>query len=147
MARRSIPLAALAPILRAGEFADFFSLQYPPEAARDICRLEEDTGIRIRHLAGKVQCDNYDTTASFVAGLDLVITVGTSMHHLANAIGVPTWTLVPIACGWRYAERGTLWYRETARFFRQHAADDWSGAVADVAEALRRRYGKAEIAA
>jgi len=94
-----------------------------------------------------VQCDNYDTTAAFVAGLDLVITVGTSMHHLANAIGVPTWTLVPIRCGWRYGEKGPLWYRSTARFFRQHAEGDWSGAVADVAQALRRRYGKAEIAA
>jgi len=137
---RSVPLLALEPVFRAVD-ADFYSLQYQGDAAREVCEFEEKTGIRIKHYPGWVQCRDYDKTASFVASMQLVITVGTSIHHLSNALGIPTWTLVPIRCGWRYADKGKLWYRSSSRFFRQTGTardrGEWASAIGEVVDELR----------
>lgn len=134
---RSLPLAALAPILRSRPDAQWFSLQYTPNAARDVCELEEKTGIRVAHYPGWVECYDYDRTASFVASLDLVITVCTTVHHLAGALGVPCWTLVPSRASWRYQASGeTLPWYGSVRLFRQERDGDWSGVVDCVAGEL-----------
>lgn len=127
---RSLPLDALEPILRARPDAQWFSLQYTPDAARQVCELEERTGIRIAHYPGWVECFDYDRTASFVASLDLVITVCTTAHHLAGALGVPVWTMVPSRPSWRYQLRGERlpWYR-SALLFRQEQDGDWDGPI------------------
>lgn len=134
---RSLPIDALEPILRARPDAQWFSLQYTPEAARQVCELEERTGIRISHYPGWVECFDYDRTASFVASLDLVITVCTTAHHLAGGLGVPVWTLVPARPSWRYQVKGERlpWYA-SARLFRQDADGDWVGPIARVAKEL-----------
>lgn len=134
---RSIPLAALEPIFRAHPNARWFSLQYTPNAARDVCELEEKTGIRVAHYPGWVECYDYDRTASFVASLDLVITVCTTVHHLAGALGVPCWTLVPSRSSWRYQHKGdTLPWYESAKLFRQAADGDWSAPIEQIARRL-----------
>lgn len=130
-AYRSLDIAALEPILRARPDAQWFSLQYTPDAARQVCELEERTGIRISHFPGWVECFDYDRTASFVASLDLVITVCTTAHHLGGALGVPTWTLVPKRANWRYCGGGgesLPWYN-SARLFRQDKDGDWTGPI------------------
>lgn len=134
---RSIPLAQLEPILRSRPDAQWFSLQYTPEAARQVCELEERCGVRIAHFPGWVECHDYDRTASFVASLDLVVTVCTSIHHLAGALGVPVWTLVPSRPSWRYGGKSeTLPWYNSARLFRQERDGDWSAPIARVAAAL-----------
>lgn len=135
---RSLDIAALEPIVRARPDAQWFSLQYQPDAARDVCLLEERTGIRISHFPGWVECFDYDRTASFVASLDLVITVCTTAHHLGGALGVPTWTLVPKHANWRYCSGGTdrvPWYN-SARLFRQIEQGDWSAPINSVVQEL-----------
>lgn len=132
---RSLDLEMLEPILRARPDADWYSLQYTADAARQVCELEERTGVRISHYPGWVECFDYDRTASFVASLDLVITVCTTAHHLGGALGVPTWTLVPSRPGWRYQLSGSTipWYNSVV-LYRQHEDGDWSDVVAEVAE-------------
>jgi tetratricopeptide (TPR) repeat protein len=140
---RSLPLAAMEPILRARPDAQWFSLQYRPphestsDAAREVCELEERTGIRISHYPGWVECFDYSRTAAFVASLDLVITVCTTAHHLAGALGIPCWTLVPSRPSWRYQIRGERlpWY-DSVRLFRQDKDGDWSGPVERIAREL-----------
>jgi tetratricopeptide (TPR) repeat protein len=143
---RSIPIEMLEPILRARPDAQWFSLQYTPDkaenqpdAARQVCELEERTGLRISHYPGWVECFDYDHTASFVSSLDLVITVCTTVHHLAGSIGVPVWTLVPSRPSWRYQLKGERlpWYG-SARLFRQETDGDWSGPIVRVAQELER---------
>lgn len=143
---RSLPVEALAPIVRAAPDADWFSLQYTDDAPADVCRLEEQTGIRIAHFANWVQCLDYDRTASFVASLDLVITVCTTVHHLAGALGIPVWTLVPKRSSWRYGIEGDClpWYN-CARLFRQAKDGDWAGPIERVAYALKS-FGMREAA-
>lgn len=139
---RRLPLEALAPILQAKPDAEWFSLQYTPDgagwdAARQVCEIEEHTGIRITHYPGWVDHYEYDRTASFAASLDLIITVPTTIHHLGGALGIPTWTLVPSRPSWRYMVRGERlpWYN-SVRLFRQEHDGDWRDPINRISREL-----------
>jgi hypothetical protein len=83
--------------------------------------------------------NDLDGTAALVVALDLVISVDTSLAHLAGALGKPVWVLLPFAPDWRWRMHGdtSAWY-PTATLFRQTVAGDWSGPVDAIAAALRR---------
>jgi len=134
-------LQMLAP-LGAVAGVQFVSLQKGPgeeQAARP------PDGMRL-YAAGAALRDFADT-AALVASLDLVISVDTAVAHLAGALGVPCWLLLPdYRTDWRWlAERDdTPWYPQM-RLFRQRAggigSEGWDGVIADVAAALARRAG------
>jgi len=130
--RRSIALAALAPLLDAGAIA-WFSLQ-PLENDADTAGVPTASALVRLPLRR-----DFDGTAALVAGLDLVITVDTSIAHLAGALAKPVWILLPFAPDWRWqlARADSPWY-PTARLFRQPRTGDWSDVIRDVAAALRR---------
>lgn len=77
-------------------------------------------------------------TAAVIKNLDLVITVDTSVAHLAAALGKPTWILLPYAAEWRWLrERSdTPWY-PTARLFRQQIPGDWESVMQQVCAQLQ----------
>ena len=81
--------------------------------------------------------NDFTDTAALIDNLDLVITVDTSVAHLAGAMGKPTWILLPFAPDWRWLlnREDTPWY-PTVRLFRQKAPDDWRGALQALGEAL-----------
>jgi tetratricopeptide (TPR) repeat protein len=85
------------------------------------------------------ELDDFADTAALVEALDLVISVDTSVVHLAGALGKPVWVLNRYDQCWRWLRDRTdsPWY-PTARLFRQQAPGDWSAVIRDVAEALRR---------
>jgi len=70
--------------------------------------------------------------------MDLVITVDTSIAHIAGALGRPVWTLLGRVADWRwgYGDEGTPWYPRM-RLYRQVRAGDWSDVVARVVADLR----------
>jgi len=74
------------------------------------------------------------TTARFMRALDLVVTVDTMTAHLAGALGVPVWVLLPYECDWRWQDEreDSPWY-PTMRLFRQRRPGDW----ADVLDRVR----------
>jgi tetratricopeptide (TPR) repeat protein len=84
---------------------------------------------------------NFADTAALIATLDLVITVDTSTAHLAGALGKPVWILLPYAPDWRWLlqREDSPWY-PSARLFRQDRADDWSGPLERVREALGQMH-------
>lgn len=141
---RSIPLLAWEPILSAID-ADFYSLQYTPDAAREVCELEEATGLRVRHFPSWAQAPNYDKTASFAASMDLIITVATACHHMGNALGVPTWTLCSSSPSWRYTKYAEIFYKNCGgMFFHQRKGESWMPVIDRVADTLKERFASGQ---
>ena len=83
------------------------------------------------------ELDDFADTADLVAALDLVITVDTSVAHLAGGLGKPVWILNRFDHCWRWLENrdDSPWY-PTARLFRQTAPGDWDGVISRVRQAL-----------
>lgn len=82
----------------------------------------------------------FANTAGLVANLDLVITVDTAMAHLAGAMGIPTWVLLPnYACDWRwFMNRSDSPFYPTVRLFRQPSINEWSSVVVRIKSELDR---------
>jgi hypothetical protein len=80
---------------------------------------------------------DYADTAALILLLDLVVTIDTSVAHLAGALGKPVWIMLQYSADWRWllGRDDSPWY-PTARLFRQHRRGDWDGVVADVAKEL-----------
>jgi tetratricopeptide (TPR) repeat protein len=76
---------------------------------------------------------DFADTAALVAGLDLVVSVDTSIAHLAASVGKPTFVLLPFSPDWRWllTRADSPWY-PTMRLFRQPRVGDWDSAFADL---------------
>ena len=128
---RSVPLRLLLPLLN--EKATFISLQkdVKPE---DAAMLREHR--ELLHFGDALQ--DFSDTAAVIANLDLVISIDTSVAHLAGALGKPTWILLPFTPDWRWLlEREDCPWYPTARLFRQNDTREWSKVLARVQHALR----------
>jgi Flp pilus assembly protein TadD len=131
---RSVPLRALAPLLTVD--AMFVSLQKDP---RDTDRATL-AGTSIVDLTA--QLADFVDTAALVSCLDLVITVDTSVAHLAAGLGRPTWILLPFTPDYRWLldRTDSPWY-PSVRLFRQTETRDYAGVIervrAELASATR----------
>jgi hypothetical protein len=83
------------------------------------------------------ELENYADTAALIANLDLVISVDTSVAHLAGALAKPVWILLPFMPDWRWLldREDSPWY-PTARLFRQDETRGWDTVMARVHAAL-----------
>jgi tetratricopeptide (TPR) repeat protein len=117
---RSIPLRALSRIFDVD--ATLVSLQKDPRPD-DAAALRERTDI----LDLTAHLSDFSETAALIACLDLVITVDTSVAHLAGALACPTWILLPYAPDYRWLldRDDSPWY-PTMRLFRQDEARDYA---------------------
>jgi hypothetical protein len=81
---------------------------------------------------------DFADTAGLVAAMDLIVTVDTSVAHLAGALGKPTWVLLPYNPDWRWllGRADSPWY-PTMRLFRQKNIGAWAAVLDEVAAALR----------
>jgi len=93
------------------------------------------------------QIKTWEDTASIVAGLDLVITSCTSIAHLAAALGIETWVIVPVLPYYVWAVPGERsdWY-DSVRLFRQTTYGDWSAPLIAVSQALKEHLALKEAA-
>ncbi len=121
-ARRSVPNHLLAAIARVPGVAAF--------------NLQID-----QPIPGTIDLSHPDplTLARRLLTLDLVITVDTMVAHLAGALAVPVWTLLPTEADWRWMDDrlDSPWYR-TMRLFRQRRNGAWPSVLQDVIAELQR---------
>ena len=80
---------------------------------------------------------DFAETAALISNLDLVISVDTSLVHLAGALAKPVWILLPFCPDWRWLldRDDSPWY-PTARLFRQDASRNWDKVIVRVYDAL-----------
>ena len=110
---RSLKLSTLLPLLDCD--VTFISLQREVRPG-DAATLK---GLDIVHFGGELK--NFSDTAAIISNLDVVISVDTSVAHLAGALGTPVWILLPFVPDWRWLldREDSPWY-PTARLFRQN---------------------------
>jgi len=133
--RRSLTLDDLAPlgaIAGAAEGIAFFSLQKGSAAAQAKTPPE---GLALIDWMDEV--GDFADTAALISGLDLVITVDTSVAHLAGGLGKPVWVLSRYGGCWRWlTERDDSPWYPTLRLFHQPEPGNWAPTVAAVAREL-----------
>jgi hypothetical protein len=138
--RRSVGLEAFAPL--AGlTGVRFVSLQAGP-AAREAA----PPGLVLED--GMAGITDFLDTAAVIAGLDAVVSVDTSVVHLAGLLGKPVFLLDRYDNCWRwlYGRSDSPWY-SNLRIFRQEQPGDWFGPMARIAAALDARTVFGEIVA
>jgi hypothetical protein len=86
-------------------------------------------------LSGELS--DFGDTAAVIENLDLVVTVDSSVAHLAGALAKPVWLMLPWLPDWRWLmdREDSPWY-PTMRLFRQSPRGDWAGVIARVARGI-----------
>ena len=135
MPERSLRFAALAPLFDVPGI-ELIVLQRGPAA-------KEVRGFPIRDLGN----DDIEVFAATLAALDLLICIDTFGAHLAGAMGVPVWLMLPAECDWRWMSTGRTspWY-PSMRLYRQPRPGDWASVVGEIARDLAREAALSSVA-
>ncbi|NTV49858.1 MAG: tetratricopeptide repeat protein [Geobacteraceae bacterium] len=130
--KRSCPFSSLAPLFDLKGIT-IVNLQLDSAEGLDTKMID---------LTGQIR--DFEDTAALMAHLDLILSIDTSVAHLAAATGRPTWVLLPHVADWRWLtgrDNSPFWY-PGVKLFRQPDFDDWDGVIRKVAERLSKRSGK-----
>lgn len=135
--RRSIPLSSFAPLRSAR--AQFYSLQKGEAAAAQLGNLLNTSWDGPQIIDHTAALHDFEDTAALIDQLDLVISVDTSVAHLAGALGKPVWLLNRVDTCWRWLSVGdrSPWY-PTMTIFCQQSAGEWDDVIASVHSELER---------
>lgn len=128
---RSIPTAALAPLFTWTDVR--WHILQQGEAVNELPR----------HIGVRSSVDDIVELARRLCGLDLLVTVDSFPAHLAGALGVPTWLLLPRDANWRWLrDRDTCPWYPTMRLVRQARPDDWASVIEHLVSALNAHFAK-----
>jgi ADP-heptose:LPS heptosyltransferase len=93
------------------------------------------------HTAYYENLIDFSDTAALINEMDIVISVDTSVAHLAGALGKTVWILLPWVPDFRWLlDRGDSPWYPTARLFRQPEINNWEHVIEDVCEKLKDQY-------
>jgi Flp pilus assembly protein TadD len=136
---RSMKLEQFAP-LASVENAVFYSLQMGQAAAQ---AAKPPSGLNLTDWTKEVR--DFADSAAMIEHLDLLVTVDTSVAHLAAAMGKRVWLLLPRIPDWRWMldRPDSPWY-PTMRLFRQTTRGDWGEVLRRVVEAMRLEISATE---
>jgi tetratricopeptide (TPR) repeat protein len=128
--QRALTMQGIAPLLNQPGCA-WFSLQKQPDP-------DKAPWVASGNLIDwAAEFSDFDETAALAVNLDLIISVDTSVAHLAGGLGLPTWLFNRYASEWRWlrGREDSPWY-PTMRIFSQKTAGDWDEVVKRMASAL-----------
>ena len=134
---RSVELADLAPVL--AHKGTFFDLSYH-DSLSEVSRWNIDNKTQI--VRPPIGIKNYDDTIAFVAAMDKIATVTTTIAHVCGALGKKASVLVPEVAQWRYAYqfgdgKQMLWYpKDSVSLYRQKHGESWEPAIKRLASGL-----------
>ena len=103
----------------------------------DRAQFEAETGVSVIRDKEIDSLKDLDGFAAQVAAMDLIVSISNTTVHVAGALGVPAWVLLPNAPMWRWMidRDDTPWY-PLVRLFRQNKRGDWPGVMEKVTVAL-----------
>lgn len=137
--RKSIPLKMFKPL--GGLEFEFHSLQKGDKAEEELMQLESDSWPGPNIVSHKDELNDFSDTAALIESLDLVISVDTSVAHMAGAMGKPVWVLTHYVTDWRWSDgQRQSWY-PTATVFSQTSDGDWLSVIDSVCLELKRLLG------
>ena len=131
---RSLALQNLLPLI--DQRARWFGIQ------KGMTNADRDALARLQDLrVFDEEIVDFEDTAALIAEADLIITVDTSLAHLAGSMGRECWVLLPFNPDWRWLlnRRDSPWYA-SLRLFRQNHIGDWTGVLIEVRAALHARF-------
>jgi hypothetical protein len=132
--RRTIEVRALAPLWSLP--LEFHSLQkeFSPADAEWLTR-------QARVIDHSAALEDFSDTAALASHMDLVLSIDTSAAHVAGALGLPLWVMLPFFSDYRWNPQlpASLWYPD-ARLFRQPSPGEWDAVAASVAAALQEKF-------
>jgi Flp pilus assembly protein TadD len=139
---RSVDLDMFRPLFDVPDTV-WFSVQKGP------CERESEalaTEFEIHTLGPAIE--DFSDTLAILESLDLLITVDTSVAHLAGAAGRPVWVLVPAYVEWRWiaGRNDSAWY-PSMRLFRQIELGNWGPVIDEVRDALQEWCAQRALAA
>lgn len=120
--KRSVPLSWWKPILNVPG-VEFVSLQYTED--KNEIELVNALGYDVKRMEESKAHDYYET-ARLVKSCDLVISVCTSIVHLAGSLGVPCWVITPKFPAWRYQNSGRMPWYQSVRLYRSTDVEQWA---------------------
>jgi len=133
--QRSIKLSSWETVLQHKDMC-FINLQYG-NCQEELRQTREQTGITIHDFPELNPLAELDSFAALISALDLVISIDNSTVHLAGALGVPVWLLLPPVPDWRWTMSGehSLWY-PSLRLFRKTRGQKWGAVLRKASAAL-----------
>lgn len=137
-AARSLELRQLQALFDCSDFT-FIDVQYGDHGA-ELADYAQSGATPPKLFPDMGPLRDMDDFAALLSALDLVISVDNSTVHLAGALGVPTWVLLPSAADWRWGRYGenSVWYGSVRLWRRDgHETDAWQALLERMAQQLR----------
>ncbi|MDB4307982.1 tetratricopeptide repeat-containing glycosyltransferase family protein [Gammaproteobacteria bacterium] len=137
---RSIPLSLWSELLQS-KGIQIINLQYG-DSKDEVSAFNYSYGVTVSSWEDVNPLADMDFFAAEISALNLVITVDNSTAHLAGALGIPTWTLLPFDSDWRweFGRKTTPWY-PSMRLYSQETPGDWHSVLDKVRNDLRQLLG------
>jgi tetratricopeptide (TPR) repeat protein len=138
VAGKTTPLESWAAILKTADVA-FVPLQYG-DIRTETEAVEREFGASLAKLGDLDLIKDLDGVAALISACDLVITVSNTTAHLAGALGIPTWVLLPFGhfqpWYWFTDRTDSPWY-PSVKLYRQKKFGDWENVISRVADDLK----------
>lgn len=114
----------------------FINLQYGDVEA-ELSYLKSEMGLDIYHDPTVDPIKDLDRFASQISALDLIISIDNSTVHMAGALGITTYVMLPFSTDWRWMinRDDCSWY-QSLQLFRQTSRNDWEPVINQVRSAL-----------
>lgn len=133
---RQLSLEQLLPVLKSVD-AHWVSLQYKPAGKQIEAFKKEHPEIDIVEYKHATLSSDFDDTVAMMAALDMIVSMQTTVIHVAGALNLPAWVFIPSSSQWRYGEEGEDYpWSESVRLIRQKTDGYWDDVMEQTGEEL-----------